>query len=1007
MKSNTKTVRIAVYTPHIDGEYFGKILAAISKEIQHKKAQLTVIQTQLKHPFDKPIETSVFVNHCDACILILDGASESTLHAMEQLGKPIVSIANAISNSNSHSVVVDNRAGAKEAVLHLIDHGHTEIAFVGMVKQYDQMERYEAYKEALSERNLAFHPDLVCLVSDNMQQGGIDGVQLLAERRQSFTAAVAATDRNAIGFISAWRERNPHAAKDIAVVGFDDIEQASYDDIALTTVKQSHTDLAIAACSTLFDMLEGRMPKEPRTLVPTQLIIRASCGCTQPVRALNESLLRSQQIAEELSASLRKMEFSNYELIQGLIRVTSDEEIELSNLFVNSSHWGYLALWDHALAADRKLVIDRVFSKKGDPVPLIGERMAAEDFPSVANLPASISSGSSDLVYVHPILSEKHDWGYLVLVGPLETLHYLFVNQVGRHTYMILAAALERESLLQRIRTIAERLQIVSETTNDGIWDWNLVKNTIEYNISTYKILGSIAEGLTEDPQTLVDIIHPDDLVTFRAVLYGHLREGTPYQAEFRIRKDENTYLWLYSTGDAIRDHTGTPLRMIGSISDITKKKEDEARIVRLAYHDTLTGLPNRRLFMERLEASMKQCDLNGSKLAVILIDLDRFKFINDTLGHQAGDKLLQHIAEVLSSSIRPGDTIARLGGDEFIILLSAIKDNDELEHMVATLIENISAPLILEGQPTVTSASLGACVYPDQGIDSESLIKYADMAMYKAKENGRNQMFHYTQELSSKVKRHFNLSMNLRRAIENDEFILHYQPQIDLRCGTIIGIEALLRWNSPEHGLIYPADFIPFAEETGLIIPISNWVLRAACLQLNAWQAKGLPTLSMSINISAQHFRLATFSDWIKSVLEETGTDPNLLCLELTETTAVQDIEHSVQMLKEVVSLGLYIAIDDFGTGHSSLLLLKRLPIHMVKIDKSFIQDIASEQSDASIVKAVIAMSHSLGLSVIAEGVEGGEQLELLKLLDCDYVQGYYTGKPMQADQFESYLNY
>ncbi|UJF36219.1 EAL domain-containing protein [Paenibacillus hexagrammi] len=672
---------------------------------------------------------------------------------------------------------------------------------------------------------------------------------------------------------------------------------------------------------------------------------------------------------------------------------------------MNTSHWGYLALWDQN-SQQQELIIDRVFSKKGYQVPEVGERIPIKSFPQLSHLPDSTQAGGSDIVFVHPIQSENYDWGFLVLVGPLETLHYLFINDLGRHTYTILAAALEREFLFKHIRSIAERLEIVSETTNDGIWDWNIITNKVEYNFRIYNMLGKMAGDLSSDPQDLLNLIHPDDLDAFRNGILEHVDHKTPFQLEFRIRRsDSSGYLWLYSTGEAIRNETGKGIRMIGSFTDITKRKEDEERIRRLAYHDTLTGLPNRLKFLDKLQTSMEHCESDNSKLAVVMIDLDRFKYINDTLGHHSGDTLLQHIAEMLNQSVRDSDTIARLGGDEFIILLSPLQDLDEAEVIVDRIIERISQPLNLDGEELFTTASIGVCLFPDHGGDCNTLIKYADMAMYKAKESGRNQMIVYTEELSSKVKQNYNLSTNLRKAIERNEFSLHYQPQVDLRSGSVIGVEALIRWNSPEYGMVPPGEFIPYAEESGLIVPISKWVLKEACLQLMKWQAQRFPTLVMSVNISAQQFRSAGFSKWIKSVLDETGVDPNLLCLEITETTAIQDMEHSVQMLKEIVHLGLYIAIDDFGTGYSSLVLLKRLPIHMVKIDKSFIRDMSGDQDDAAIVKAVIAMSHSLGLSVIAEGVEGREQLEQLKTLECDYIQGYYLGKPMPSDAFTAYI--
>ncbi|HUC92092.1 MAG TPA: EAL domain-containing protein [Paenibacillus sp.] len=997
-----KQHRIVVFTPHLDGDYFGKLLAVINKITQVRRSELTIVQTQINHPYDSPIDDPLFVDNMDACIILLDCVGPVTRDRLARCGKPVVAVGFIESAFPCHSVVIDNRTGIRNAVSHLAMHGHTDIAYVGGSVQYDQIERFEAFKAALEENGLALHPELAVRVDDNMERDGIQAAERLLQCGRRFTAVVAASDRNAIGLIHSLEAHGLSVPHDVAVTGFDNMEQAAGEPYSLSTVRQGYEELAQAAMDILYRIPAGKAPAAGVTQVPVRFIRRSSCGCPSVPADPAVETVSSRQTIIGLRNALRLTEQSHSEWIRNIARTASAEKIELADLFWNSSHWGYLALWN---AERTELVVDRAFSRKGHPAPAAGKRYRPGAFPDTDLLPPSVKDGGGDIVIVHPVKNDHYDWGFIVLVGPFDELSGLFISHLGHQSYNILAGVLERELLFEKVRTMADRLEIVSRTTNDGIWDYDIVSEKVEWNIRFRTMLGSAGEQLTEDPESLFKLVHPDDELLLRRRIHEHLVERKPFQIEFRIILEADTVMWVYAAGEAVRRPDGRPIRMIGSFTDITMKKADEERIVRLAYHDMLTGLPNRLFFMERLERLMPECRRNGSWLAVLLMDLDRFKIINDTLGHQAGDKLLQHVADKIRLCIRPGDTIARLGGDEFVVLLSKVHGSAEVERIAGAIARQLADPLVEGGREIFTTASIGACLFPMHADSPEILIKHADMAMYKAKENGRDQMVFYTPDLSSLVEKRFLLGNNLRKAIERGELELHYQPQVDMHTGRVIGAEALLRWHSAEHGTVQPSDFIPLAEETGWIIPISVWVIREACDQIVRWREAGLPPLVVSVNISAQHFRLGDFSRWVKSVLDEKGVEPQSLGLEITETTAIQNMEHSAQMLRELAVLGLPIAIDDFGTGHSSLTLLKRLPIRMIKIDKSFTRDMTLDQDDAAIVKAVIAMSHSLGLSVIAEGVEMQSQVRHLRLLGCDYIQGFYIGRPMTADRFTGFL--
>jgi len=418
------------------------------------------------------------------------------------------------------------------------------------------------------------------------------------------------------------------------------------------------------------------------------------------------------------------------------------------------------------------------------------------------------------------------------------------------------------------------------------------------------------------------------------------------------------------------------------------------------ATHDPLTGLPNRLLFSDRLTQRLAQSRRQKMPLAVMYLDLDRFKIINDTLGHNFGDLLLQGVAERLMTCLRETDTLARMGGDEFTIILTDIMTAEDATSVAKKVLDVLSEPFFLGGREFFITASIGISIFPSDGADVETLVKNADTAMYRAKEQGRNNYYLYTEALNSAAMEWMTLDNSLRKALERREFLVYYQPRVEIRTGQTLGTEALIRWQHPEFGLVSPAHFIPLAEETGLIVPISEWVIQTACAQNKAWQNTGIHPMSVSVNISARQFQQEELVSTVKQALAQSGLAPHYLDLELTESTLMQDPDSAVEILLELKSMGVQISIDDFGTGYSSLSYLKRFPIDAVKIDRSFVRDITTNPDDAAIAGAVVAMAHSLKLKVIAEGVETLEQLEFLRGLKCDEMQGYFITPPVPAEQ-------
>ena len=472
----------------------------------------------------------------------------------------------------------------------------------------------------------------------------------------------------------------------------------------------------------------------------------------------------------------------------------------------------------------------------------------------------------------------------------------------------------------------------------------------------------------------------------------------------------ENTVVavFLIYAADA-RIFDGEELNLLGelagNISYALEYIEKEERLNYLAYFDILTGLPNRNLLNDRLAQAISHSKRTDHMTAVAFVDLDHFKLINDSLGHNAGDHLLKVISKRLAGCLRDGDTIARLGGDEFVMVLPDQEDSEATTQIMQRILASAREPIGSEDGEFNTSCSIGVALYPQDGEDVETLLKHADAAMYRAKESGRSTFRFYAEEMNVKIKERLLVEGKLRHALERQELFLNYQPQIDLRTGKIVGAEALVRWRNPELGLVPPVRFIPLAEESDLILSIGEWVMRKACTQNKAWHDLGLPAIKISVNVSSRQFRQTALPEMTAEILSDAGLDPQYLDLELTESVVMYDVAECITIMRKFQEMGADISIDDFGTGYSSLSYLKRFPVSKLKIDQSFVRDIATDPDDAAITEAVISLGHSLGLKVIAEGVETEEQLAFLCARGCDEAQGYYFGKPMAPDELRALL--
>ena len=557
----------------------------------------------------------------------------------------------------------------------------------------------------------------------------------------------------------------------------------------------------------------------------------------------------------------------------------------------------------------------------------------------------------------------------------------------------------------ETLRNNDERYRLALEGTNDSIWQWDLVTGDFFASDKLYEIIGYTTNEDRNLTRSLKKIIHTDDLATAKKDLENHLNDITPiYKSEYRIKIKNGSYVWVSSRGKALRDSQGKAIKLSGSITDISDRKISEDKIKFMAFYDYLTKLPNRVLFMNILNDQLDLIKTENTEGAVFFIDLDNFKNINDTMGHDFGDMLLKYLAKKVERVVDGKDTLCRLGGDEFILLHPYLQPLDITKYTnnLLALFDNFFE---IDNKQIFITASIGVAIYPKDGSDANSILKNADAAMYKAKALGKNRVALYDEKMYLQLERKTCIERILRTSIENKELSLNYQPQYDAMNNEIFGFEALVRLNSKELGFISPVEFIPIAEESGLISQLDLWVLNEACTQSVKWLREGFKFKSISINISSVDIQQADFLKNIKSIFEKTGIDTRIVELEITETALMQSLDSNIKILNKLRDMGIRLALDDFGTGYSSLNYLRKIPISTLKIDKTFIDNITSNIKEEAIINSIIQMAHSMGLKVVAEGVEKEEQLAILKKRKCDYIQGYYFSRPLPTDDIEKLL--
>lgn len=587
-----------------------------------------------------------------------------------------------------------------------------------------------------------------------------------------------------------------------------------------------------------------------------------------------------------------------------------------------------------------------------------------------------------------------------LLVSSLITICFatcsLFLYRLNRRLEVKIHQLGDSEAKLQKLSSaVTNSGSSIIITDQRGVIEYVNQKFTLVSGYMPEEVIGQTLEILNPEQTSDIDAEN----------VWSPKCLQSSWEGKLLSRHKDGHEFWSAITVSAVRNKLGQITNYVVAAVDITELTEANRKMQQLALFDSLTGLANRRLFMDRLNNALASCRRQGSSLALLFLDLDQFKRINDTMGHDAGDLLLLTIADRLKSCVREKDTVSRLGGDEFTVLLTDVKDTYSVTHVAQQILKALKQPIKLHKHEVIVSTSIGITLAPADSSQAETLMKNADLALYRAKECGRDRYHFFTEELNIQALRHLVLEQELRAAHRDDEFTLAFQPQVDLRTESVISVEALLRWNHPERGLVSPDDFITVAEETGLIIPIGRWVLRSACMQVKMiHELTGRP-LKVAVNLSTRQFRDPHLEQTISEVLAESGLSPEFLELEVTESMLMDDIEKVIEQLSRIKATGVTITIDDFGSGYSSLSYLKRLPVDILKVDRQFVQDIPDDISDMEITSAVIAVAHKLNLKVIAEGVEDIDQRDFLVINKCDFAQGYFYSKPLTFEELYQYL--
>jgi diguanylate cyclase (GGDEF)-like protein/PAS domain S-box-containing protein len=1094
-------LHVGVLSPVTGGFFFGEVLAGVVREVSAAGGRVTLVQTldagRAAESFSSAPNVSAPAGwqDLDGFIAIAWAVSEDYLRRLRASGKPLVLISNDL-RLDAAMVVVDNDTAVREAVEHLIGHGHRRILYVGNLGQTDMAERYASYCAVLAEHGLT--PAHVG-AEDHIEGGGAGAApEVLAHVRDGVTAVVCSTDRVALGLIDALRPEGVRVPDDLAVVGFDDVEAGWTFDPPLATVNQEFAAQGEYAARLLLGELRGEPAEHRRHSIPATFLPRASCGCrhnaatTQAgeragealvaeivdhlgitpgpeprrvdlasidVAALDEAIDRAVErvpvrreppenrrglvstcvrrfvqyvhdlreagveaddvvehciaqlvdslLARHTADSLHRIErltvslAEQYDVGLAMLGEIEDDPAELGWLSRVPVRAGCLGMWEGA-PSDGVLRIRGVYDPSGSLDHLRGTTVRFEEFPPLEVTEVD-GAAPDDVSYVVPVRGSTGDHGMLCVVGPIDT-EFGSGRATHNHWAALLGAALRESRLLEGIRRSEERYAVAAAAANDGLWEYDVAADDLYISERGRALLGiDDAEPTLAD---WVDLVHPDDRLRVDEAIRGRAAHGAgPVDTEFRVAPVGSVARWLLLRAMGVTGPDGTVERIVGSLSDIDQRKQLEEQLRQAALYDTVTGLPNRRLFLERLSWAIEQAQRrDDARFAVVFLDLDGFKLINDSLGHLMGDELLKTIGDRLRRDLRSVDTAARFGGDEFAVLLYGLGVDDVLP-IVHRIQERIAAPVQLGDHEVSVTASVGIASSETGYTSAEDVLRDADIAMYHAKESERGTASMFDPVMHTRATGRLRAQSELRTALLEEQFVVHYQPVVPLDGGALTHLEALVRWEHPERGIMLPGEFLPVMAETGTIVALGQWLVDRVCAQVAAWQrgddgAGYTGPVTVSVNLSHREFWSEQLLPTVRQALDRHGVAPGNLVLEITESVIMSDPDAARQVMGNLRAIGVGLHIDDFGTGQSSLHALRSLPVDALKIDQSFIQQLDVDHQTTELVRIIVGMGRTLGLDVVAEGVETPEQAERLRTMGCATAQGWLYAKAVPGDE-------
>ncbi|WP_213454611.1 EAL domain-containing protein [Rhizomonospora bruguierae] len=979
---------LGVLSPFLGGWYYGGVLAGIAEAAHRAGSTVLAIQTldagtdQIEVDIAPEVRHPLAWEHIAGFVVVTNAAGPEYLAAVRESGRPVVLVGHEYPGVGLPAVRADNGTGIRDAVAHLIEHGHRQIAFAGYLRTADVRERHTAYREALAAYGIEPRPALTYEVDNNQVSGGDAAARMMLAAGLPSTAVIAGTDLNAMGLMRTLVAAGRVLPRDQAVVGFDDLRAASFAMPRLTSVRQPVDRLGAAAVATLTRLLAGDPPDPGRIEVPTALVVRESCGCPMPDGEARAVLAAAPVNPRHPATPHRPT--TPREPGGGGTTLPPAAEVVRTELEL---------LFQHNGRPESLVEMAHLVHQAGREATLVPGR----DADSVQQIGDSIQSAILTLMQTQG-RAQHEDAMYLQ--ATLSTQFEVSMDLLRSHEQDP-----QRLSWLARTSAWAGCL---------GLWADGRAGADPKAALNPVGLYLRERPGAATEPSARIPVAKfpPRDLVDAAG--------SRPGRVVFVVPVKVNTSDWgLLAVVDSVDTRVANGRETINQWAALVAVALDhqgvlgalrmqEERLRMAALYDHLTGLPNRAMFLDRLRQAIARAKRRPDRhFGVLFLDLDGFKVVNDSLGHSAGDRLLIQVAERIKSGLRESDVAARFGGDEFLLLLDGVEDLGRPNEVAARLHAALAEPFHLEGQDVVVTASIGIALSSARYSEAEDLLRDADIAMYEAKSQRKGSHAIFDVAMHTRAVNRLQLETELRQAVERGEFEAHFQPIVSLRTGRTMAFEALIRWRHPTRDLVGPDDFLPVAEETGLILPISRWILTESCRRIAAWQASGgRPDLRVSVNVSNRQFWHGTLLDDIREALERTGLDPGCLALEITEGVIMDNVDQARKLLEDLHALGCQVHIDDFGTGYSSLEALHRLPIDALKVDRSFVSRLGLDTRSGELVRTIVLMGRNLGIDLIAEGIETSDHRDRLLQLGCPLGQGYAFSRPVPATQAERLLS-